>query len=849
MKIRSIPHLIDPITGRRYLPEGHIWIGNEHNVEDFANLETLIFNCRDLRARLYLLSQIVAYICNSRIIVPTKIKYLTNAQAIDEIETNSILKHKNGVLKKAIPGEDYVDYQQISDGKFCVSYPTINETSNKFIDVSDISPKDIKDHWDEYERFKLEIKNEFEIKLKGVVELVNNINTLITTLPNITVNNQTINNIGDTINQVQQTINNITEQIRNIIEKINNNNYDFDLQQTLENFRLQINNILRIVNNLKASLDINLPDNYFDMFNEYITKLGDLITNIKNNFNIDFNINPELAVDLQNILNVLVTMFADLLVLLNMMFFVVIPFLTTAVSSGEDTCIAWALANDQLNISWNEDYGADFSAGHIYHNLPMWGEKQFFSFSERFNHRLVIKSVQNIRSEDNTQGLQLIDSMFNGWFFRSSNNETTKRLEIGCVSNNIEQSPVLVFDKDYKQVTYQDIEQIKQDIQQTIGNVTNEITNEIQTIKTSKSLTVLPEKFLPPTYFRVKQLGWADVSWDAIGCNDAGQFVLCSSNTRNLIAFSNDDGNTWELKTFDALQGGYCLVCALSNSWLVLFRRSVLYAVISGTDIATGKVSYYRLPNASCAYDFQNVCYDPIHKIVRTVSDNVVFSSLDEGITWTTFTLSSFVYNLSQPSFCACNPRNGRFVVVQQSNNYFYNAKYNPAPSNTSSNHFDIATSTLYSLYAMSSYWNDFSGITITSTGDFYFNKKQADDWFTPFGLLDNGSSFYAALGTYYRSREPISFSHYYSQATFYASTTAFNPCKPNIVVLENTVFKSHAFPFEGSSFSQDDMIAELKTLNPNWNYITGGYGRTYAWSTKTGTTIVLTNTNAFIYC
>lgn len=77
-------HLIDPITGRRYLPKGYIWIGNDNNVEDFFNIEKLDFNCRDLRARFYLLNQIVKYVLNSRLIIPTKNKYMPNAQAIDD---------------------------------------------------------------------------------------------------------------------------------------------------------------------------------------------------------------------------------------------------------------------------------------------------------------------------------------------------------------------------------------------------------------------------------------------------------------------------------------------------------------------------------------------------------------------------------------------------------------------------------------------------------------------------------------------------------------------------------------------------------------------------------------------
>lgn len=365
--------LIDPITGRRYLPENKIWVGNINNVEEFKDIKDVIneaFNCRDLKARYLLLFQMVRYFLNSRLILPTKNKYAPNAQALDDLQP-CILRHNNGVIKNAVPGTHYVDYLRVDSPKLCVVDNRINSSGFKFIDASDLSPQDIHNHFDdfdefkkEYEEWKIEIKTEFEAKLEVINNIVNNINTVITNLPDFITNNTNVTNIINDNKKINNEIKNIYEQIEEIINHIHNSE-TFNINDFIEDITNKYEYLYQFLQDLQQTItnieNINLPDNYFSQLNEEIQNIYNKIQEIINNYtheeqhdgdtSIEINENIDLGdfiVDLQN----LITSFANFQAFVNLMLFSLLPLL--AQDATADTCIAWALNHDILKCCWQD---------------------------------------------------------------------------------------------------------------------------------------------------------------------------------------------------------------------------------------------------------------------------------------------------------------------------------------------------------------------------------------------------------------------------------------------------------------------------------------------------------------
>ena len=326
-----LPFLIDPRTGRRYLPQGCTWVGNEGNVETIAKLEEISCNCRDLKARLLILKNIVYSILNSRQLLPTTAKYYQDVQALDQLPAG-ILRHNKGWVKQARPGIDYVDYGTVSNGKLCVAPANISGNENKFVNVTDITPEDITNHFEEYNEH-IEEYNEYK------TEITNNFNNIHNDITNI--NNQ-INNIEGDITNIENNISNINNQITNINQNITNIEGDVtNITNKIENIEGDVTNITNKIENIEGDVTniTNEINNITDNQNNYEIDLGDIKVQLQNQLEMINNIIAQVTALFEAIGLINVTLI-DLQTQIN------------ALQAGETSCIAWAMGHDLLEIFW-----------------------------------------------------------------------------------------------------------------------------------------------------------------------------------------------------------------------------------------------------------------------------------------------------------------------------------------------------------------------------------------------------------------------------------------------------------------------------------------------------------------
>lgn len=424
--------LIDPITGRRVLPEGTTWIGNENNVESPAPIPVDKVNLRDLIARIHMLNVRLDYIRNSRLLIPFSNKYIPNAQVLSNLAP-AILKQKGGIVKEAVAGEDYVDFQEMEDGKFCIINPNASTTSNKFICSTDITPQTIINITEEVTNIDNTVNN-ITNEITNITEEINYIDNTINNITNEFNNyagdvhnhfeniseyiNNTINNFNNVINNITNVVNNITNN--NIINNVINNvqhqtdnhilelNFNFTVQLRLVfNLYLRlsatINAIIAavipiigvvntvIVNNTRISASINSQIN---MINNLVVQIN-AIANVINNFTANFNyinnridviynrfnafvaninnyimqnnvrISQRIALTIQGIQNhlemhntQLTAVFAQLTAITQAISVIqanilaILEQIEDIDTSSSGICIAWAIANDSLNIIW-----------------------------------------------------------------------------------------------------------------------------------------------------------------------------------------------------------------------------------------------------------------------------------------------------------------------------------------------------------------------------------------------------------------------------------------------------------------------------------------------------------------
>lgn len=326
-----LPFLIDPRTGRRYLPQGCTWVGNEGNVETIAKLEEISCNCRDLKARLLILKNIVYSILNSRQLLPTTAKYYQDVQALDQLPAG-ILRHNKGWVKQARPGIDYVDYGTVSNGKLCVAPANISGTENKFVNVTDITPEDITNHFEEYNEFHNEYNEHIEEYTEYKTEITNNFNNIHNDITNI--NNQ-INNIEGDITNIEENISNINNQITNINKNITNIEGDVtNITNKIENIEGDVTNITNEIN--------NITDNQ----NNYEVDMGDIKVDI-----------GDIKVQLQNQLEMINNIIAQVTALFNAIGLINVTLIDLqtqidALKARDASCIAWAMGHDLLEIFW-----------------------------------------------------------------------------------------------------------------------------------------------------------------------------------------------------------------------------------------------------------------------------------------------------------------------------------------------------------------------------------------------------------------------------------------------------------------------------------------------------------------
>lgn len=324
-------YLFDPLTGRRFLPEGAVWVGNKNNVEDFYSINNLERNCRDLKTKLYLLQQKVDFVLNSRLLLPTRNKYTPQAQALDKLEP-CLLRHNNGVVKKAVPGVHYVDYSSFSNGNLCAIHPSVSSEGQKFITASDITIPDIRNHFEEFHQYQVTVNNHYENIVENITNIENNITNITEEITNINqtieYHTQEIYNVNNEINNINNNITNINQNYQNITNKINNinNNIEYNIQ----NIQEQINNIDNSVNNIyeqiHEDIDIDLGDfelqlqAQLNMINNLIAQVNALVAAVA-------EINAVIAGIIAQINNLQIE---------------------------QGGCIAWAMGNDMLTVCYND---------------------------------------------------------------------------------------------------------------------------------------------------------------------------------------------------------------------------------------------------------------------------------------------------------------------------------------------------------------------------------------------------------------------------------------------------------------------------------------------------------------
>lgn len=340
-------HLIDPITGRRPLEEGFIFVGNKNNIEEPVLLQSLLLNVRDLQSKLSLLAYKFEYIANSRLLLPEKNKYLNHAQALNKL-SDSLLRHTNGVVKEAIPGVHYVDYKDFKDEVVCGVQSDICDNNNKWIKPSKIKISDINQTIEETTNIKQEIKNVQEITNQNTI----NINNNTTNINNITNKTEQINN---NIKNIQEVINNTTNEIKNIQETINNIKYENNNnQEIINNITNETKNIQEVINNITNEITdntktINNIENNIKNTQENINNMQETINNEYNN-NMEFK--NTINTTLQNNINLINNVIAQITILGGVVDGLVAIVETLQNNPNTNDCIAWAMGNDNLDIEW-----------------------------------------------------------------------------------------------------------------------------------------------------------------------------------------------------------------------------------------------------------------------------------------------------------------------------------------------------------------------------------------------------------------------------------------------------------------------------------------------------------------
>ncbi len=97
-ELNPFASLISPVTGRRWLEKGHVFLGNADNIEEtYPLFEDQLF-LRDLRSRLLQIKQDLLWLQEASFILQKDNKYLKGAQALNKLPAG-LLSHTNGIVE------------------------------------------------------------------------------------------------------------------------------------------------------------------------------------------------------------------------------------------------------------------------------------------------------------------------------------------------------------------------------------------------------------------------------------------------------------------------------------------------------------------------------------------------------------------------------------------------------------------------------------------------------------------------------------------------------------------------------------------------------------------------------
>lgn len=553
---------------------------------------------------------------------------------------------------------------------------------------------------------------------------------------------------------------------------------------------------------------------------------------------------------------------------------------------------------------------ASFSAGHIYQNIPCWGENQFFSFSHGYNPRLVLRLQKNDLLLKRTIGIKLSNDINQGWeLFLTEQNKlilsrtnynlskntlvvTTTQINssipiLGITPNSSSSKKQLVT-KEYVDILKQLIEDNKQLIEDnkeklntlfnyfadidlnlstiqttiettnstitnnqndifqlqehftTLENSVTTISNQITTLENSVATisnqqitpgSILQSTLPPETYTQnptnlqtLKTEGqsatFVPLTWDAIACHpDTGVFLIGASNETGALAYSSDNGITWQLI---ALQHDFTtqgvVISPRQNGWIIFERNSNKYLLLDMDFKITGS-------GASTYWDsINNAIYIPREKCVyaTTNDSSVIMLSANNQLTKLVYRT---YFGADSSLWVSYHKLLNKIIVIK----------------------------------------SDFSKILILIPGVSQVNDAVQARISPPTSIRPSGvaylsgsqsshsSNFY--IGTY--NSYPCVLDLLTSDLSFVniSATSSFSTsyrnifCAPHIysdtIVTFDAMAQGGALLIDGKTkiftgIALSDVLID--------NVARGGEGRTYAYSPQTGRTIFLTNTNNILY-
>lgn len=372
-------------------------------------------------------------------------------------------------------------------------------------------------------------------------------------------------------------------------------------------------------------------------------------------------------------------------------------------------------------------------------------------------------------------------------------------------------------------------------LEQSSGNNNNQ--------SSANTFTIYPSSFLPPLTFKTIEINLTVANqllrWDSITCHPlTGQWIIGSSNVPGVIACSDDDGINWEL--LPQLQSIMTPMAITPTNRGWFFVSQDKHPIFGFQAVEVPNLDIHNRNNESTYMlsdsvgRINNVCYDFDNNYLYYANGQNLYYSTNYGASFS----STMIAGLSEgvDTFVCCNFLNGHVIVVQYGKgavSWFYKGQtintitYGAATTMTGTDSYDGVIPTSYGGFAP---LYKYSGQTNTTTGVTTV-QSMSHKLFTPYKSSMGMTTVSSFSGGF------ITVPHWFSRSLLF-----LDPIQARLYDIPgNKTYELYTYDFSS--------LVPLESNGIYTAFITGGYGRTCAVSLKTGRTIILTNSNTFLYC